>query len=122
MPPPQPSKTFRDILAWQKAHQFVLAVYSLTANFPKQETYGLTSQLRRAAVSIPANLAEGFRRRSRPDKVRFMNIAEASLEECRYYLILAADLNYADTTKEHLLLEEASRLLHVYSRGLLNAP
>ena len=122
MPPPQPSKTFRDILAWQKAHQFVLAVYSLTANFPKQETYGLTSQLRRAAVSIPANLAEGFRRRSRPDKVRFMNIAEASLEECRYYLILAADLNYADTTKEHLLLEEASRLLHAYIRGLLNAP
>ena len=65
--------------------------------FPKQETYGLSLQMRRAAVSIPANIAEGFRRRGKADKARFMNMAEGSLEECRYYLILAQDLGYGDT-------------------------
>jgi len=80
------------LVVWQKAHLFVLAVYRLTAGFPKQETYGLTSQMRRAAVSIAANIAEGFRRRGKADKARFMNIAEGSIEECRYYLILASDL------------------------------
>ena len=61
-------------------------------SFPKSETYGLTSQFRRAAVSVPANIAEGFRKRGRADKVRFLNIAQGSLEECRYYLILSDDL------------------------------
>jgi four helix bundle protein len=70
----------------------VLAVYALTATFPRQETYGLVAQLRRAAISIPANIAEGFRRRGRADKARFMNIGEGSIEECGYYLILAQDL------------------------------
>jgi four helix bundle protein len=69
----------------------------LTAEFPDHEVYGLTSQLRRAAVSIPASIAEGFRRRGRADKARFMNLAESSLEECRYYLILIQDLGYPDT-------------------------
>ena len=59
----KPARTFQDLLVWQKAHQFVLAVYVLTAGFPKQETYGLSLQMRRASVSIPANIAEGFRRR-----------------------------------------------------------
>src|SRR6516225_7313508 len=62
------------------------SVYSLTAGFPKQETYGLALQMRRAAVSVPANIAEGFRRRGKADKARYMNMAEASLEESRYYL------------------------------------
>lgn len=86
-----PARSFRDLLVWSKAHEFVLAVYSFTATFPKQEIYSLALQMRRAAVSIPANIAEGFRRRGRPDKARFMNIAEGSLEECRYYLILAQE-------------------------------
>ena len=86
------ARTFRDLLAWQRAHQFVLEVYTLTGAFPKQETYGLSQQMRRAAVSIPANIAEGFRRRGKADKARFMNMAEGSLEECRYYLILVKDL------------------------------
>ncbi len=72
------ARTFRDLLVWQKAHQFVLGVYSFTAAFPKQETYGLSLQMRRAAVSIPANIAEGFRRRGKADKARYMNIAEGS--------------------------------------------
>ena len=100
MPQSRPAaRSFRDLHVWRKAHEFVLGVYPYTAAFPKYETYGLAQQLRRAAVSVPANIAEGFRRRGKPDKVRYMNIAEGSLEECRYYLILAQDLGYGDTTK-----------------------
>ena len=99
---------------WRKAHQFVLAVYKLTGSFPKQETYGLALQLRRAAVSIPANIAEGFRRRGKADKARFMDIAEGSLEESRYYLILAQDLGYADTAQLASAAEEVSRLLDAW--------
>ena len=80
-----PAKTFCDLIVWQKAHQFVLGVYGLTQAFPKQETYGLSAQMRRAAVSIAANVAEGFRKRGKPDKARLMNIAEGSIEESRYY-------------------------------------
>ena len=112
----------RDLLVWRKAHELVLAVYSFTAAFPKQETYGLTLQMRRAAVSIPANIAEGFRRRGKADKARYMNMAEASLEESRYYLILAKDLRYGDTsglTTSLKKLEEVSRLLNAYASAIL---
>jgi four helix bundle protein len=85
----------------------------------KQETYGLASQMRRAAVSIPANIAEGFRRRGRADKARFMNLAEGSLEECRYYLILASDLGYGDTAKLERSLEEVGRILSAYAASIL---
>ena len=90
------AQNFQDLIVWQKAHQFVLGVYRLSKTFPREEIYGLTSQFRRAAVSVAANVAEGFKKRGRVDKVRFMNIAEGSLEECRYYLILTRDLGYAD--------------------------
>src|ERR687892_2653393 len=81
MPAPRPAaRTFRDLAVWRKAHEFVLAVYSLTAEFPKQETYGLALQMRRAAISIPANIAEGFRRRGRADKKRFINLPQGSVE------------------------------------------
>jgi len=73
------ANVFRDLIVWRKAHEFVLAIYELTATFPKQEVYGLTSQMRRAAISIPANIAEGFRKRGKADKARFMNTAEGSL-------------------------------------------
>jgi four helix bundle protein len=117
----KPARTFQDLLVWQKAHRFVLAVYTLTAMFPKQETYGLCLQMRRAAVSIPANIAEGFRRRGKADKARFMNIAEGSIEECRYYLILAKDLGYADTQELAASLEEVSRLLGAYASAILSS-
>ncbi len=117
----EPAKTFEDLLVWQKAHLFVLAVYRITGMFPKHEIYGLTSQLRRAAVSIAANIAEGFRKRSKADKVRFLNIAQGSVEECRYYLILTKDLAYADISDVRLLLQEASKLLEAYSRSILNS-
>ena len=79
-----PAKSFTDLIVWQKAHAFVLQVYAATRAFPKEESYGLTAQLRRAAISIPANIAEGFRKQSEQDKARFLNISEGSLEECRY--------------------------------------
>ena len=106
------------MVVWQKVHAFVLGVYPFTAGFPISETYGLTSQLRRAAVSVPANIAEGFRRLGKPDKARFLNIAEGSLEECRYYLILAKDLGYGDTSDLQGLLEEIARLLAPYVRAI----
>jgi len=117
----RPARSFRDLIVWQKAHQFVLAVYPFTAAFPRQETYGLSMQLRRAAVSIPANIAEGFRRRGKADKARFMNIAEGSIEECRYYLILAQDLDYGNTEDLTATLEEVSRLLNAYASAILTS-
>lgn len=90
----QPAKTFQDLIVWQKAHLFVLLVYQFTSQFSKLEIYGLTSQFRRAAISIPANIAvrgasrrEGFQKKGTADKARFMKISQGSLEECRYYLI-----------------------------------
>jgi four helix bundle protein len=122
MTSPRPAaKSFRDLVVWQKAHEFVLSVYKFTEAFPKQETYGLSVQLRRAAVSIPANIAEGFRKRGKPDKARFLNMAEGSLEECRYYLILAEDLGYGQTQKLMNVLEEVSRLLYAYSKAILTS-
>jgi four helix bundle protein len=113
------ARTFRDLLVWQKAHAFVLGVYALTAEFPKHETYSLSIQMRRAAVSIPANIAEGFRKRGKVDKARFMNTAEGSLEESRYYLILAQDLGYGQTDKLMAALEEVSRMLNAYAKAIL---
>ena len=116
-----PARTFQDLLVWQKAHQFVLSVYRLTDGFPKHEIFGLTSQFRRAAVSIPANVAEGFRKRSKADKARFMNIAQGSLEECRYYLILSNDLKYGECHQLTAQLEEVSRLLERYCSAILTS-
>lgn len=115
----QPARTFTDLDVWRKAHEFVLAVYTFTAGFPRQETYGLALQMRRAAVSIPANIAEGFRRRGKADKARFMNVAEGSVEECKYFLILASDLGYGDTTGLSALLDEVSRMLSAYASAIL---
>jgi four helix bundle protein len=117
----EPAKTFEDLLVWQKAHSFVLSVYRITGTFPQNEVYGLSSQFRRAAVSIAANIAEGFRKRSKADKTRFHNIAQGSLEECRYYLILSKDLGYCDDPQPNSLLQEVSKMLEAYSRNILNS-
>jgi len=116
-----PAKTFQDVVAWQKAHEFVLEVYRFTENFPNKEVYGLTSQFRRAALSIPANIAEGFKKRGRNDKVRFLNIAQGSLEECRYYLLLARDLGYGKSCRLQIQIEDASKLPEGYMRAILNS-
>jgi four helix bundle protein len=112
------SRTFEDVELWRKAHAWVLAIYRFTEVFPKHELFGLTSQLRRAAVSVPANFAEGFKKRGLADKVRFYNIAQGSLEECRYYLILARDLRYGDSGALIVALEEISKMLDSYSRSV----
>lgn len=114
-----PAKDFRDLIVWQKAHGFVLSVYRYSEDFPKTEVYGLSSQIRRAAISIPANIAEGFKKKGKADKARFLNIAQGSLEECRYYLILAQDLGYGDSNKLMLQLEEVSKLLEAYASTIL---
>jgi four helix bundle protein len=115
----KPAKNFQDLIVWQKAHQFVLSTYRFSGEFPKTEMYGLTSQFRRAAISIPANIAEGFKKRTKADNARFMNIAQGSLEECRYYLILAQDLRYGDSLGLMSQLEEISKLLDAYYTSLL---
>jgi four helix bundle protein len=92
------SKSFEDVILWQKAHKFVLSIYKMTSDFPTSEIYGITSQIRRSAVSIPANFAEGFQKKSNTDKLRYYNIAQGSINETKYYLILIKDLNYFDTT------------------------
>jgi four helix bundle protein len=91
----------------------------IPASFLKSELYGLTAQLRRAAVSIPANIAEGFRRLRDPEKVRMLNIAQASLEECRYYLILARDLGYGESEDLMAQLVEVSKILDAYAKAIL---
>jgi len=85
---------FEQLDVWQRAHALALSVYKLTGKFPAEEKFGLTSQMRRSAVSVPANIAEGFKRAGKQDKVRFYNIAHASLEELRYYFILSHDLEF----------------------------
>ena len=113
------AKSFQDLTVWQKAHQFVLSVYNYSDYFPQKEVYGLTSQFRRAAISVPANIAEGFKEKSAVDKARFMNTAQGSLEECRYYLILAKDLGYGDNPELVPLLEEVGKMLGEYIAVLL---
>jgi four helix bundle protein len=116
----KPAKRFQDLNVWQKAHSLVLQIYKATRKFPSHEMYGLTSQIRRAAVSVPANIAEGFRRKGKPDKGRILNIAQASLEETRYYLILAQDLQYSNTADMQDSAEEVSRMLDKYVATILS--
>ncbi len=112
----QGAARFEDLIVWQKAHRLVLELYRASETFPRHELYGLTAQLRRSAVSIPANIAEGFKKTGRPDKARYFNIAQGSLEEVRYYLILARDLGYlADGESLMHDVVEVSKLLGAYS-------
>ena len=107
-------KSFKEIICWQKSHQLALEVYRLTTAFPKIEDYCLTNQIRRAVISVPSNIAEGFKRRSLSDSKHFYNIAQGSLEEVKYQLLLAKDLGYI-TSEEYvqisMLTEEVSKLL-----------
>ena len=117
------SFSFKDIIAWRKAHQFVLLVYKVTKNFPEWERYGLCSQFQRAAVSIAANIAEGYKKLSKADKLRLMNVAQGSLEECRYYVLLSKDLGYIPENAYLCLndsIEETSKFLNLYCKAISN--
>ena len=110
---------FENLQVYQKAHRWVLEVYKLTRRFPKEELFVLTAQLRRAAISVPSNICEGYRKRSKADKLYSYNVAQNSLEEARYQLILAHDLGYADTETVRTLLDEVSRMLDAYVRAII---
>jgi four helix bundle protein len=96
----------------------VLDCYRLTNDFPRHEIFGLTAQMRRAAISVPAKIAEGFRKRSSAEKLHFCNIAQGSLEKSRYYLILTKDLEYGDVNPQRSQLVEVSRLLERYMQTI----
>ncbi|WP_421764348.1 four helix bundle protein [Ekhidna sp.] len=116
------SKSFTELIVWQKAHALALEIYKITQNFPKEEMFGITSQIRRASVSVAANIAEGYKRRSANDKARFFNISEGSLDETKYFLILANDLGF--TSESENLLEkcdEVAKLLYSYKTAILNS-
>jgi four helix bundle protein len=115
----QPAQRFEDLVFWQLSHALTLRIYRLTKTFPEEELFGLTSQMRRAAISVPANIAEGFSKRGRSDKARFMNTAQASLEEVRYYFILARDLGYLKSDVTWSEVDDVARLLGAYLRTLL---
>lgn len=107
---------FTDLKVWQRSHALVLKLYPLTATFPAEERFGVVSQLRRAATSVPANIAEGSKRQGKGDFARFLTIAEGSLAETEYFVLLARDLNYlsADAAKPLLSdIEEIARMLYV---------
>jgi four helix bundle protein len=112
---------FEDLSVWQKAHQLTLEIYKITGSYPNEERFGLISQMRRAAVSIPANIAEGFKKRGNKDKINFYNIAQGSLEELRYYLILSKDLEYiVDTRQINADIEEVSKMLEGLIKSIKN--
>jgi four helix bundle protein len=114
--------SFQELEVWREAHSLVLNVYKITAEFPKSELFGLVSQMRRAAVSVPANIAEGFKRLGRLDKLRFYNIAEASLEELKYYIILSSDLGYAAKQPAMSQAESVGRLLYRFIQSVKFPP
>ena len=119
----EPSKSFTDLVVWQRAHEFVLDVYKVTKTFPVEERFALCSQFQRAAISVPANIAEGYKKLSKADKLWFLNIAQGSLEECRYYIVLSRDLLYINIETYNELVgkvEETSRLLNSYVRGVVS--
>ncbi|MBI2956392.1 MAG: four helix bundle protein [Acidobacteria bacterium] len=114
-------KSFQELDVWKKGHALTLAIYRMTKEFPKDERFGLVSQLRRSAASIGANIAEGFGRRSTKDFIRYLEIAVGSLEETRNYLLLSRDLGYCDERQFESLrpqLDEVGRMLGGLSRSL----
>jgi four helix bundle protein len=114
----KPAQRFEDLVFWQKSHALTLFVYKTTKAFPKEELFGLSAQMRKAAVSVPANIAEGFSKTGRSDKARFMNMAQASLEELRYYFILATDLDYLKLEFDFAELNSIAGMLGAYVRTL----
>ena len=116
------SQSFEQLIVWQKAHSYVLAIYKITKQYPKEELFFLVNQMRRAAASITANIAEGYAKISSKDKLRFYNISQGSLEETRNFIILSKDLGYITLQdKEQLGIQaaEISRLLNAYCIALL---
>lgn len=111
-------KSFKNLVLWQKSHKLVLEIYKLTAQLPSSEKYGITSQIQRSSVSVPANIVEGYGRISLKEKLRFLYIANGSLEETRYFLILIQDLNFTNTEEIQTQLVEVSKILNSYIKKI----
>lgn len=115
------TRSFKELIVWQKAHSFVLNVYKFAQSFSKDEMYGLTSQFKRAAVSIAGNIAEGYAKKSLADKLKFFNISQGSLEECEYYIVLSRDLEFISKEQEKVLdslSDEIGKLLQSYMKKM----
>jgi len=116
--------TFKDLIVWEKSHQLTLEIYKTSLKFPSDEKYGLISQMRRAAYSVPANIVEGHSRKSKKEFIQFLNIAKGSLEELKYFIILSNDLKYIDNQKRIFLeekAEEVSMILYSFTKSLINS-
>jgi four helix bundle protein len=114
------SKSFQDLIVWQKSYAFTLETYRCT----KEELYGITSQLRRAAASVTANITEGYRRLGKADKLKFFNYSESSLDECKFFIMLSHDLNYLNADEKQSLdnlTDAVSRLLVAYCKSIINS-
>ena len=115
---------FRNVIAWQRAHAFILEVYSVTRDYPETEKFNLVSQFQRAAVSVAANIAEGYKKLGQSDKLRFLNIAQGSLSECENYIIISYDLHYISEPEFYrlrVMAEETEKVLNAYCSGILNS-
>ena len=113
-------RTFKELKVWEKSHELVLNIYAITQNFPKEEKFGLTSQIRRAAISVASNIVEGFRRRTLKDSLHFYNIADGSLEEVKYQLLLSLDLKFInrnDFNNALNLAEATSKMLFFWIKS-----
>lgn len=113
-------KAFTDLIAWQKAHSLAVSIYKATGPFPASEQFGLTNQIRRAAYSVTSNLAEGFGRRTTPDRVHFYDMARASLAEAQSQLLLARDIGYLGKDRFNELFAKSIEA-HKLTTGLINA-
>ena len=121
MEPQQPRKSHKDLILWQKALDFAVAVHAASATFPKAEIFGLVSQIRRAAVSIPSNVAEGSARRSTREFIAFLHIARGSMAEVETQLLLAQRVGYLDDIRLaalQLKLDEVGRIMNAVITGL----
>ena len=109
---------WKNLKVWQKAHELVLQIYKVTSKFPKEEIYGLTNQIRRASASVPANVVEGYSRNSTKEYIKFLFNARGSLEEVRYFLFLAKDLQYLPES-EYQVLEDGYKQVSKMLNGML---
>ncbi len=114
---------FKELIVWQKSHQLVLMVYKISSKFPKEELFALTNQLKRASVSIPANIAEGFQKKTYPHRAQYISHSEGSLNEVIYYVLLAKDLSFIsenDFTELNNICIEVGKLLTAYQKTIKN--
>lgn len=116
----QTEESYKKLRVWQQAHSLVLEVYRLTSSFPQHEQYSLVSQMRRSAISVPANIVEGSKRKTSKDRQHFNVIAIGSLEELKYYFVLCGDLGYCDEIQVSLMTDKA-RAIGAMLHGLNNS-